>query len=66
MSAEIINLRQARKRLKRETDSSAAAENRSRYGRSKTDREQAAQDAKRAKDHLDRHRRDDQGDDTET
>lgn len=60
--AEIVNLRQARKRRERDERAHAAAENRIRFGRTKG--EKAAEDVRRdrtARD-LDGHRLDDGGD----
>ena len=39
--AEIVNLRQARKRLKRQEKAETATENRTRFGRSKAERRKA-------------------------
>ncbi|WP_020185442.1 DUF4169 family protein [Methylopila sp. 73B] len=60
--AEIVNLRQARKRREREDRSAQAAENRVRFGRRKD--EQVAEEARRAQAErlLDGHRRDNGGD----
>ncbi|MCU0884948.1 MAG: DUF4169 family protein [Beijerinckiaceae bacterium] len=57
MSADIVNLRQARKRKARAEADSLAAANRALFGRSKPERE--AQDSAREKAarHLDSHRR---------
>lgn len=57
--AEIISLKQARKRLERARKDEQAAENRARFGRTKAERER--EEALRALDQtrLDAHRRDD-------
>ncbi|GBD50067.1 DUF4169 family protein [Methylopila sp. Yamaguchi] len=60
--AEIVNLRQARKRREREDRSAQAAENRVRFGRRKD--EKVAEEVRRAQAErlLDGHRRDNGGD----
>jgi len=60
--AEIVNLRQHRKRKARARREEAAAENRVRFGMTRAEREQNA--AQQAKDErkLDGHRRDSSGD----
>jgi len=60
--AEIVNLRQARKRREREDRSAQAAENRVRFGRRKD--EQVAEEVRRAQAErlLDGHRRENGGD----
>jgi hypothetical protein len=55
MSAEIINLRQARKQRARDDKATRAAENRSRFGRSKAEREREEQSLARAEQVLDGH-----------
>ncbi len=40
--AEIVNLRRARKAKARQDDAASAAENRTRFGRSKTERQKSA------------------------
>lgn len=58
MTAEIINLRRARKAKARQTAEAQAAENRVRFGRSKADREHAAREAELAERRIDGARRD--------
>jgi hypothetical protein len=55
MSAEIINLRQARKQRARDEKAKEAAENRSRFGRSKAERALEKQSLARAEKVLDGH-----------
>ena len=55
MSAEIINLRQARKQRARDEKAARAAENRSRFGRSKAERALEEQSLARAEHKLDGH-----------
>ena len=56
---EIVNLRHARKRRRRQDKDAAAAENRSRFGRPKATKQRDEQEAERANRQLDGHRRDD-------
>jgi hypothetical protein len=58
MSADIINLRQARKRKTRTEADTRAAENRRSFGRSKAERADGEARAKAARRHLDAHRLD--------
>ena len=51
--AEIINLRQARKRRERADKEAEAAENRVRHGRTKADSERQAKDRNKSKKALD-------------
>ena len=53
MSAEVVNLRQARKARRREEDERHAAANRARCGRTKAEREAGAAEASRAARALD-------------
>ncbi len=53
MSAEVVNLRQARKARRREEDERHAAANRARFGRTKAERETGAAEASRAARALD-------------
>ena len=53
MSAEVVNLRQARKVRRREEDERHAAANRARFGRTKAEREAGAAEASRAARILD-------------
>lgn len=53
MSADIVNLRQARKRKDRADKEARAAENRTRFGRKKSDRETETADRERAARILD-------------
>jgi hypothetical protein len=62
MSAEIINLRQARKQRAREEKAARAAGNRARFGRSKAEREREEQSQARAGQALDGHLRQPQSD----
>jgi hypothetical protein len=57
VSAEIINLRQARKQRAREDKAARAAGNRARFGRSKAEREREEQAQTRAQQALDGHLR---------
>ncbi|MFY8039082.1 MAG: DUF4169 family protein [Bosea sp. (in: a-proteobacteria)] len=57
MSAEIVNLRQARKRKARAEAEILAAGNRATFGRSKAERESAEAARQKAVRHLDSHRR---------
>ncbi len=56
MSAEIINLRQARKQRARDEKAARGAENRARFGRTKAEREREEQSQARADETLDGHR----------
>jgi hypothetical protein len=56
VSAEIINLRQARKQRARDEKTAKAAENRTRFGRSKSERELEDEAHARSKRVLDGHR----------
>lgn len=58
MTAEIINLRQARKRRARDQKEAKAAENRAHFGRGRAEREQADLTLARAAQALDGHLRD--------
>jgi hypothetical protein len=60
MSAEIINLRQARKQRARDEKVARGAENRARFGRSKVEREREEQTHARAEQALDSHLREPQ------
>ncbi len=51
--AEIINLRQARKNKARTQKSEKAAENRTKFGRNKLEKQKALQSIRRAKKDLD-------------
>ncbi|MGH8456181.1 MAG: DUF4169 family protein [Stenotrophobium sp.] len=55
--AEIINLNKARKRRQREADEKQAAENRVKFGRSKTEKQRDAAEAEEARRRLDQLRR---------
>jgi len=57
MTAEIINLRQARKARARAAKDAQADENRARFGLSKAERRQLAMETDRAVRHLDGARR---------
>lgn len=57
MTAEIINLRQARKRLARNAAEVRAAENRIRFGRTRGERKQDEQSAAKALRLIEGHRR---------
>jgi hypothetical protein len=57
MSAEIINFRQERRRRQREARAAEAAENRVRFGRTRTERERDALRESQARQNLDGHRR---------
>ena len=58
MSAQIINLRRARKEKARRNKQGKAAENRALFGATRTEREQRIKDADSGARHLDGHRRD--------
>jgi hypothetical protein len=51
--AEIVNLRQARKRKQRADKDQQAAENRAKHGRTKGEKQRAAAEAERDRRHLD-------------
>lgn len=53
MSAEVVNIRQARKARRRQEDERHAAANRARFGRTKAERETGAAEASRAARALD-------------
>lgn len=53
MSAEVVNLRQARKARRREEDEQRAAANRARFGRTRAERDAGAAEASRAARALD-------------
>ncbi|EAV43029.1 hypothetical protein SIAM614_19436 [Stappia aggregata IAM 12614] len=55
MSAEIINLRMARKQKKREDKDKTAEDNRRKYGRSKAERDAARQRRETLETHVDGH-----------
>ena len=55
MSADVINLRQARKRREREAGRKQADENRVKHGRKKVEREHAEREAKAQAELLDGH-----------
>ena len=55
MSAEVINLRQARKARQRAARQRQAETNREKHGRSKIDRDRAAREAQARTRHLDGH-----------
>jgi hypothetical protein len=55
MSAEIINLRMARKQKKREDKDKSAEDNRRKYGRSKAERDAARQRRETLEAHVDGH-----------
>jgi hypothetical protein len=57
--ADIVNLRQARKRKEREAREARAAENRAAFGRGKAERELASAQEDQERRRLDGHRRDD-------
>lgn len=63
MSAEIINLRQARKQRERDEKDARAAENRARFGRSKANRALEDDAQARAARSLDGHQREPTGTD---
>lgn len=60
--AEIVNLRIARKQKARDEKAKASAENRALFGRTKAERELEQARAAKARDHLDAHRREPDGD----
>jgi hypothetical protein len=53
VSAEVVNIRQARKARRRQEDERHAAANRARFGRTKAERETGAAEASRAARALD-------------
>jgi hypothetical protein len=55
MSADVINLRQARKQREREARRKQAEENRAKHGRKKIEREQAERETKTQAELLDGH-----------
>jgi hypothetical protein len=57
--SEIVNLRQARKRVQRMTKEAEAAANRARFGQSKADRKLAEAEKDKQRKILDAARRDD-------
>ena len=59
--ADIINLRRRRKRLQREKDAEAAAQNRSHFGRSAGERRQSEAVAEIESRRLEGHRREETG-----
>jgi hypothetical protein len=59
--ADIINLRRRRKRLQREKDAEAAAQNRGRFGRSADERRRSETIAEIESRRLDGHRREESG-----
>jgi hypothetical protein len=59
MTAEIVNLRRARKAKTKREALDRAAQNRVQFGRSRQEREGADAEAERAKLRLDGHRRED-------
>jgi Domain of unknown function (DUF4169) len=62
MSAEVVNLRQARKRRALADKETAAAANRSAFGRTKAERELTRRETERTERTLAGHRRDDNED----
>ena len=54
--ADVINLKQFKKRAEREVSAKNAEANRARFGRTKSERSLDEQRASRAKDLLDQHR----------
>jgi len=61
MSAEIINLRMARKHKQRQDKDKAAEDNRRKYGRSKAERDAARKRREELNDHVDAHKLDQDG-----
>lgn len=57
MTAEIINLRRARKAKRRDTAERAAEANRATFGRTKDEKQKARAEEERAKAKLEAHRR---------
>ncbi len=58
MSAPVINLRLARKAKARAEKNERAEENRRQFGRTKAEKLKQSSDERRAKQHLDAHKRD--------
>ncbi len=58
MTADIVNLHRFRKGKARAEKDAAAAENRARFGRTKSEKERSMTEAEGAARHLDAHRRD--------
>lgn len=56
MSADVVNLRRARKAAKREKAEAEAAENRIAFGVSAEERERLQEQKRRGEKHLDQHR----------
>ena len=65
MSAEIVNLRKARKARDRVAKEKQAEENRAKFGRSKAEREHAESDKANALRRLEAHRRERTADDSD-
>lgn len=61
MSAEIINLRMARKQKQRQDKDKAAEDNRRKYGRSKSERDAARKRREDLESHVDGHKLDTDG-----
>jgi len=61
MTAEIINLRQARKQRERAAREAEAGANRAKFGRTRAERERDEQVETQARQHLDAHRREPAG-----
>jgi len=57
MSAEIVNLRRARKARIRTEKDAKAAENRRRHGRTKAEKQAESAERERAERHIESHRR---------
>ena len=55
--SEIVNLKRHRKRLARAEEEQKAAENRRRFGRTKSEREREEAEDDRAQRHIDGHKR---------
>jgi hypothetical protein len=55
MSGKVINLRTARKRRARDDKDKAAAENRTRFGRTKAEKSRDVSEVSETERHLDRH-----------
>lgn len=64
MSAEIVNLRQARKRKQRETRDKEAEDNRRKFGRTKAERDAARRRRDELEKKVDGHRLSPSGDDS--
>ena len=56
--ADIVNLRQARKRKARDNKDAAATENRVRFGRTKAEKQQIAAEKSLTEKSIDAHKRD--------